>query len=581
MKRLAWTAAAVAAIALVSVFLVLVFLPRDALKARLGQQIAAWTGRDVSLRGEPELDFFPRLTVTLKDVQVSGPAGMTDAEIVTMERLEGTVRLLPLIIGQVEIVSFRMVRPLLRLVREPGGGRNWAFDSGAAALQLAFAGDVPLGEFFLEDGTLVFENRQTGATERVDSLSLALQWPSVRQPLSMSGSGIWRGEQVNLFAGAQSPFEFVRGDATPVEVRIESGPVDMSFTGEAADPNNPQISGALTLLTPSLRGFAGWLGSPIGPGSTLGSASLSGAAVFREGVLSVDDAKVSLDGNDATGALTIIAGAVPDVTGTLAFPSLDLTPYFAGLATAVRGPTGWHPVKLDAGWLRDVSGDVRLSAGAMQIGTLRFGNSAFSASIRQARLEIGLAEAAFNGGTLSGMLAMAELPGGAGAQLEAQLRGSDIDLAQAAPALALPATISGLGSASTDLRGSGPDFGALVNGLNGTSSLDVRNGAIPLFGMAELAGNIINPAAAAGGGAATPIDALTARMTFANGSARVEQAQITAPGFTADATGQIGLHDGVLDLTGAIRPPGEGAPLPFAIKGTLAQPAARPLIAGN
>ena len=575
MKRLVWISAAVIAVAVASLALIFVLLPRDALKTRVGQQIAAWTGRDVSLRGEPELDFFPRLTVTLKDVQVGGPAGMENAEIITMERLEGTVRFLPLIIGQVEIASFRMVRPLVHLVREAGGARNWTFDSGAAALQLAFAGDVPLGEFFLEDGTLVFENRETGATERLDSLSLALEWPTVRRPLAISGSGIWRGEQVQLSAHAQAPFEFVRGDATAVEARLESGPIDMAFTGEAGDPGNPQISGALTLLTPSLRGFAAWLGSPIGPGSTLGSATLSGAAVFREGVLSVDDAKVSLDGNDATGALTIIAGSVPDVTGTLAFPDLDLTPYFAGLATALRGDTGWHPVKLDAGWLSDISGDIRLSAGAMQIGALRFGNSAFSASIRKARLEIGLAEAAFNGGTIAGMLSMAELPDGAGAALEAQLRASQVNLAQAAPELGLRPEISGLASVSTDLRGSGPDFGALVNGLNGNASLEVTNGAIPLFGLVELAGNIIP----SGAGAVTPIDALAARVNFANGAALVEQALITAPGFSADATGQIGLQDGVLDLTGAIRPPGEGAPLPFVIGGTLAQPAARPLIA--
>jgi AsmA protein len=157
----------------------------------------------VSLRGEPELDFFPRLTVTLKDVQVGAPAGMSNADIITMERLEGTVRLLPLVIGQVEIASFRIVRPLVHLVREAGGARNWTFDSGAAALQLAFAGDVPLGEFFLEDGTLIYENRETGAAERLDSLSLALQWPSVRQPLALSGSGIWRGEQVSLSADAR------------------------------------------------------------------------------------------------------------------------------------------------------------------------------------------------------------------------------------------------------------------------------------------------------------------------------------------------------------------------------------------
>ena len=88
---------------------------------------------------------------------------MSDAEIVSMDRLTGTIRLLPLIIGRVEIGSFTMVRPLIRLVRDDDGARNWVFDSGAAALQLAFAGDVPLGDFVVEDGTIIYENRAATA----------------------------------------------------------------------------------------------------------------------------------------------------------------------------------------------------------------------------------------------------------------------------------------------------------------------------------------------------------------------------------------------------------------------------------
>ncbi len=49
----------------------------------------------------------------------------------------------------------------------------------------------------------------------------------------------------------------------------------------------------------------------------------------------------TLDGNSASGALKITAGAKPDFTGTLAFDTLDLTPYFAGLPRRCRsGRTG-------------------------------------------------------------------------------------------------------------------------------------------------------------------------------------------------------------------------------------------------
>ncbi|HWT30202.1 MAG TPA: hypothetical protein VN240_04160, partial [Propylenella sp.] len=69
MKRIAWIFGALALAVFATLAVVVVLLPRESLKTGIGEQIAAWTGRDVSLRGDPELDFFPEVTVTLKDVQ--------------------------------------------------------------------------------------------------------------------------------------------------------------------------------------------------------------------------------------------------------------------------------------------------------------------------------------------------------------------------------------------------------------------------------------------------------------------------------------------------------------------------------
>jgi uncharacterized protein involved in outer membrane biogenesis len=571
MKRIAWILGAVALAVVILAVLLILLLPRESLKTGIGEQIAAWTGRDVSLRGEPEISFFPELTVTLSDVQVGGPASMSDAGIVSMDRLTGTVRVLPLIIGRVEIGSYRLVRPLIRLVRDDTGARNWAFDSGAAALQLAFAGDVPLGDFVVEDGTLVYQNRRDGVIERLDSVNLSVEWPSFRQPLVISGSAIWRGEQVAFSATAEAPFEFIQGETTALEARLDSVPLAMVFNGNADELNTPRLSGELSLVTPSLRGFAAWLGSPIGPGSTLGPASLSGAASYSGGLLSVENAQLALDGNTASGAVSVSASAKPDVTGTLAFPSLDLTPYFVGMAAALRSD-GWRTAGLGTEWFADLTADIRLSADSVQLGGLRFGETAASASLRDARLEIGLAEAAFSGGAISGDIAVTNAAGGS-ETIEAQLRATDFDLALAAPALGLPPSLAGTASVAIDLTGKGKNFGELVGGMRGMSTLAVGNGAIPLLGVAEIA---------AGGGrdgsppvdpsGASPVNDLAARLAFAGGAASLEEARIVAPGFSAAASGRIGLLDGSLDLAGNVQPTTATTPIPFALEGTLARP---------
>ena len=65
---------------------------------------------------------------------------------------------------------------------------------------------MPLGDFRLEGGTVLFEDRELGANERLDSVNLSVGWSSVRQPLGVEGSGIWRGEQVTVTADADCAF---------------------------------------------------------------------------------------------------------------------------------------------------------------------------------------------------------------------------------------------------------------------------------------------------------------------------------------------------------------------------------------
>jgi AsmA protein len=586
MKRIAWILAAAAAATVLVLVLFLSLLPRDTLKRRVGEQIAAWTGRDVSLRGAPEIRFFPRLTVTLKDVQVAGPPAMKDASLVSMDRLTGTIRLLPLMIGRVEIGSFTMVHPVIHLVRDDRGARNWRFDSGAAALQLAFAGDVPLGRFLLKNGTILYENRQQHLSERFDSVNVNVEWESVRQPISISGGGIWRGEQVAFSGSADAPFAFLNGKSTPLLMRLDSAPITIALNGSAAGVDSPRLAGALNMATPSLRGFASWLGGSIGPGSTLGPASLSGAASFDNQVLSVENAELALDGNSASGALKVTASAKPAVTGTLAFKSLDLTPYFAGFIAALSPGKEWKSVSVETGWIGGVSADLRLSTASVQLGSIQLGETAASVSLKKSRLEIGIAQAAFNGGALAGdfTAAVSNTPGAA---VSAKIHATDFNLASAAQEFALPSYLSGTATAAADVTSTGRNLSDFLKNLNGTAHITLTNASVPLFGIAETATALAAgrpdpdvPAPAL----ATPVDSLFAGFSFGMGTAVVEQSSVTAPSFRADVKGWIALLDGSLGLNGTVQPiqsGGPGAAQAFAIEGSIARPFTRPLALSN
>ena len=191
------------------------------LKTRIGEQIAGWTGRDVSLRGEPRDRLLPAERHAGRRARSAGRPAWTTPQIISMDRLTGTIRLLPLIIGRVEVDSFTMVRPLIRLVRDADGRRNWEFDSGAAALQLAFAGDVPLGEFRVEGGTVALRGPRTGDDRAARFRRSHRRMDERAQADRVEGSGIWRGEQVTFSGGAAAPFDYLNGSATPIEARVD------------------------------------------------------------------------------------------------------------------------------------------------------------------------------------------------------------------------------------------------------------------------------------------------------------------------------------------------------------------------
>src|SRR5262249_32175422 len=106
-----------------------------------------------------------------------------------------------------------------------------------------------------------------------------------------ASSGIWRGEEVSVKVDAKAPFTFLNGGATALETQIESAPLAAAFSGQADHYPTPKLAGGLKLSTPSLRRFASWFGSSIGPGSTLGQASATGTAAFDRNSLSLDEAQ--------------------------------------------------------------------------------------------------------------------------------------------------------------------------------------------------------------------------------------------------------------------------------------------------
>lgn len=580
MRRLAVLAVAIIALAGGLLLLVPVLLPKEVVKTRIAEQISAWTGREVSVRGDPVISVFPNLTVQIAGVAIAGPATMRDAEFAKMESLKASVRILPLLIGDIEFAAFELIRPKIRLVRDEANNRNWMFDSSVAALQLAFTGDVPLGAFNLVDGRIEYEDRLTGRREMLDGVNLKIDWRSVSRPFSLSGSSIWRGEPLSIEAGARNPTSFIKGRQTPFTARLDAAPITIDFDGTATGIKNARLSGRLDLSSPSLRRFLGWIGNPLDEGTSLASVTISGEATIDKTGLEVSSARVSLDDNTGTGGLRIGFGDRPLISGTLAFQSLDLTAYLSDLGS-LRASPDWKSEAIDLDWLRRVDADIRLSSEELTAGRLSLGETATAVLVEDGVLEIGIAQASFYGGTLTGRLSLTDKDDGAAAQ--AQLRANGFSLEEAGHMLNLGQGLSGQSSIAGDLSTDGNTLGDLIANMDGTVTIGAAAGAMPGFGLDALAASmrtgvpVSGTEAKNGSRAAMAYRSAGASLEFLNRTAFVKSARLETEGYLVDLKGLIALGNGAMDLAGKMAlPDASGPPQSFRIGGTVLQPELRP-----
>ncbi len=576
MRRLA--VLVVAVIALIGGVLLLAqgLLPRESVRTRIAEQISAWTGREVSVRGEPIISVFPDLTVTIEDVAIAGPPTMHDAEIAQIESLTSKVRLLPLLIGDIEFSAFELVNPKIRLVRDETDRRNWMFDSSVAALQLAFTGDVPLGAFTIVDGTIEFEDRLTGRRETLTAANLDIDWRSVSRPLTLTGLATWRDAPLAIEAGARDPVSFIKGRQTPFAARLDSAHLAIDFDGAATGIKDTRLGGRLDLSIPSLRRFVGWIGDPLPDGASLAGLTISGEAAIDKTGLDVSGAQISLDDNTGTGGLRIGFGDRPVISGTLAFQSLDLTAYLAALG-ALRTTQDWKPKTVDPDWLRLVNADIRLSSEQVTAGRLSLSETATAILLEDGVLELGIAQASFYGGALTGRLSLADKDAGAAAQ--AQLRANGFSLAEAGNMLNLAPPLSGRSSIAGDVSTNGATLGDLLANMEGTLAIGAAAGALPGFGLDALAAsmrtgvpvsdiqtdNVTRPAMA--------FRSVDASLKFLNRSAWIKNARLETDNFLVDLNGLIALKNGAVDLAGKMALPETGQPpQSFRINGTVLKP---------
>jgi len=560
MKRLAIVTAI--AVALFAGFLLLApqFIPADAARAKIAEQIEQWIGRPVSFSGEPTISFFPRPSVRLENVIIEDRDG-SGTIFIEVDELIGTFRLLPLLVGRIQASSFELRRPTISLRVDEAGQSNWTFDgtigervaeaqeTGGADVDVT---EVALGAFQLIDGTITFE--EPGAeVAKISEVTLDFTWSSTAVPAFASGSLVWRGERVSISATLSEPMELIAGRSTPGQFTVAGDPINIAFDGSVGRNDLDLVfDGETRVEMDSLRRVVDWAGALIAEGTTLADASIDGHVRWEWPVLEFSDAEMTLDGNQGLGAFAIdFSGERIDIDGTLALRSLDLTGYADAFLSELQLSSDWRQAPIVLPFFDYVDMDIRISADRVNVGATHIEVVAASVIVSNGDILLRIGDAQFYDGSLRASLT---------AHYDAPLFHTDIEITVAA-AVASPALgdlvgivpVTGVFGGGLSLSGEGTSWGGLIRNMSGEFDASITSGEIVGVDISRAAAlNAPTIEAFDFGAGEMPFDSIEALFLIEGGQVLAESVSVNGPQFTVRFAGHGGLIESTVGGQGEI-----------------------------
>jgi AsmA protein len=577
LKRLGIASVAVVAAGIGALVVAPLFIRADSVREAVTAEIRSVTGLAPIVRGDTAVSLFPKGTVSFTDVVL----GEGERPALAAQRLTANLRLLPLLIGRIEIADIALEQPHIAVQVEPDGRSNWSALVAALARTLGGASGERMPSFSeirVTGGTIVISEAASGVTETLSQIELSLAWPSISKSFGATGRLVWRGQPFDTSINAADLRAAIVGDRSGVKLRLTGAPFKLAFDGHMSHRPTLKMEGTLAADGASLRQALDWAGQKPLPGGGFGRFALKAQTVIGRGNVTLSHVNIELDGNTAEGVLALATEPRITVKGTLAAEALDFTPYISTIELMRGNERDWSRMPIAIDGLSGSDLDLRLSAARITIANAKLGRTGVTANLRDGRLAITIGEAQAFNGVLRGSLALAK--SGAGAEIKSQLQFTNVDLESCLGELFGIRRLEGRGDVALNIEGAGDSVLALTRTLSGTASLTAHAGALSGLNLEQLLRRLEQRPLSTSGDfrrGRTPFEKLAIALKITQGTASVEDVQLDggAVRLALGGSASIPLRDLDLKGTASLVSATANAPvfeLPFVVQGPWDDP---------
>ncbi len=504
----------------VAVFVVPPLIPADTYKSQIVERLQAATGRTVRIDGPLKLSVLPVLGFSAEKVSLANAPGQSPPQMVTLDKLDVRVAVIPLLRGDLVVDSFVLERPVIALSVDKNGTPNWQFTAKTAVQSSpaarpaptapAAGGSAPISGLSLSnvriaDGQATYADARSGATYKADAINMNVSLPSLSSPMKASGSLVWNQEKISLTLNVADPNALLNGRQTAIDTQVASTPITLGFKGQLSSGKTMNARGDVNLDVPSVRKLAQWAGQPLkAPGSGYGPLKISGTVNVTGAKAEFAKATLALDALKGTGDFKYDGtGKRPYVNARLAMGMLDVNPYLppesaggtgAPAAPAKPAPAAsaqsheWSDAPIDVSPLRAADADLDLTVDGLVYRKIKIGKSHLTVALKDGKLTTDLTDmAAYQGHGKS------KLTVDASQSVPALALNFDLAGFQANPFLtdAMDMTrLDGTANANLQVTGRGASQRAIVSSLDGAGKVQFTNGAIRGIDLASMLRNV-------------------------------------------------------------------------------------------
>lgn len=383
------------------------------------------TGRELKIGGDLSLSILPSPTLSVADVSLANAEGGSAPDMASLESLDVSVALIPLLTGEIRVTSVTLVKPVIVLEKLPDGRANWTFDNGAGAEGGAGdpvsgdGGDTPalaIDEAFIEDGRLVYRDAISGAEHTLSDVNLEISAGGLQGPFEIEGDVGYQGIPLAL-AGSVGALDAGRATSVKLTATGQEGAVEAALNGTLDMDAGPTFKGQLEAKAPDLSKaaeIATAFGAAAPEGLPANAASITADIDGSPQTVTASNLVVTLGDSRFQGAVTAELDPKLSIDASLSGNRLDLDALLpkegadtdsaaaasdSNPAQPPAPPSGGQSTADAAVLPTDIDARLALKVDAVQYNGAAIRNVQIDASLRDGVGDLRLATAQLPGGT--------------------------------------------------------------------------------------------------------------------------------------------------------------------------------------